>query len=100
VPAFDNYSEQPPTVAPTTGQVSVGTTAVLLCTPTNTDAGVLINNGGSVVVYIGSSTVTASTGFPIAAAGTVTLGTIAGIAMPIYAVAASSTATVSYAFAP
>lgn len=100
MPNFDNYSEQPPTVAPASGQVSVGTTAVLLCTPSNTDAGVLVNNGGSVVVYVGPSGVTASTGFPIAAAATVAIPTIAGIAMPIYAVAASSTATVSYFYAP
>lgn len=80
------------------GQVSVGTTATLVCTvgsvPEND--GVLINS--SAAAFIGGSGVTTSTGFPVAANTPVLVPTTGAEPLALYAVVSSSTATVSYIF--
>jgi hypothetical protein len=99
MPAFDNYSEQPPAVNYTAGTSTVTTTASLLVTVANSDGGLLVNNTSSVIVYLGGSGVTAAAGFPVAANSTVVVPTIAGVSLQLYAVAASTTAAVSYLYA-
>jgi hypothetical protein len=81
-----------------TGQVSVGTTATLVCTLGGVpDAdGVLINS--SAAAFIGGSGVTASTGFPVAANTPVTVPTTGAESVAVYAVVSSGSATVSYVF--
>lgn len=82
------------------GVVSVGTTATLICTvgsaPEND--GVLINNGGSVTVYLGGSGVTASTGFPVAENTTVTVPTTGAEGLALYGITSSSTSNVAYIY--
>ena len=81
-----------------TGQISVGTTATLVCTvgayPDND--GVLISS--SAAAFIGGSGVTASTGFPVGENTPVTVPTTGAEPIEVYAVVSSGTATVSYCF--
>ncbi|WP_343598885.1 hypothetical protein [Mycobacterium sp.] len=78
------------------GQVSVGTTATLVCaigqTPDND--GVLV--ASSAACFIGGPAVTAATGFPLQANTPVTVPTTAAETLELYAVVSSGTATVSY----
>ena len=81
-----------------TGQVSVGTTATLVCSvgaaPDND--GVLITS--SAACFVGGAAVTASTGFPVAANTPVLVPTTGAEPLELYAVVSSGTATVSYIF--
>jgi hypothetical protein len=81
-----------------TGQVSVGTTATLVCTVgTVPDSdGVLINS--SAAAFIGGPGVTTTTEFPVAANTPVVFPTTGAEPVAVYGVVSSSTATVSYAF--
>jgi len=84
-----------------TGQVSVGTTATSIFTtgPDPENDGVVVYNGGSVVVYLGgTSSVTTSTGYPLAATTAVTIPTTGAETLQLYGITASSTATVSFIF--
>jgi hypothetical protein len=104
MPAFDNYSENPPAVSYAQGTVSVGATATLVASITNTDGGVLVQNntGSPITVYLGGSTVTttgATAGYALAQNTSVLVPTIAGVSLQLYAIAAS-TASVSYLYAP
>lgn len=82
---------------------SVGTTAVLLATPSSAPDvdGILVQNLGSVAVYLGGSTVTAGTtstgGLQLAASSTTPLlvPTTGASAEGLYAITASSTANVA-----
>lgn len=71
------------------GQVTVGTSAILICTVEGNESGVLINNTG-VTVYLGGPTVTAGTGLPLLTATSVTVPTYGGAKVSLYAISASS----------
>lgn len=79
-------------------QTSVGTTATLVASigsvPDN--SGVLVQS--SAAAFIGGSGVTTTTGFPIAANTPVLVPTTGAESLSLYAVVASSTATVSVLF--
>jgi hypothetical protein len=80
---------------------SVGTTAVAIATPgaVPDNIGVLVQNLGSVTVYLGGSTVTADTtstgGFQVAANAIVNVPVTGAAAETLYARTASSTANVA-----
>ncbi len=81
-----------------TGQVSVGTTATLVCTvggvPDND--GVLLS--ASAACFIGGEGVTASTGFAVPASTPVTVPTTGAEPVEVYAITSTGSATVSYIF--
>jgi hypothetical protein len=81
-----------------TGQVTVNTSATLVCTVGSVpdSDGVLINS--SAAAFVGGAGVTTSTGFPVAANTPVLFPTTGAEPVAVYAVVSSSTATVSYAF--
>ncbi|KEF99966.1 MULTISPECIES: hypothetical protein [Mycobacterium] len=81
-----------------TGQVSVGTTATLVCSvgAVPDSDGVLINS--SAAAFIGGPGVTASTGFPVGINTPVKFPTTGAEPVAVYAITSSGTATVSYAF--
>jgi len=84
------------------GTVTVGTNATLsaVCESTGT-GGVLVQNNGSVTVYLGGSNVTSSgatQGVSLAANATLLVPTVGGPADALYAVTGSSTALVSVLF--
>jgi hypothetical protein len=64
--------------------------------------GIVIQNLGSVTVYLGSSTVTAGTtstgGVQLAANGVITVPTTGAASEALYGITASSTANVAYLF--
>jgi hypothetical protein len=85
------------------GVVSVGTTATLIASigsaPEN--GGVVVQNNGSVAVFVGGPTVTATgatAGPQIAANGTLTIPTTGAEPLSLYGVVASATANVSYIY--
>lgn len=80
------------------GQVSVGTTATLVCTPGTLpdNSGVLVN--ASAAAFIGGPGVTATTGFPLLANTPTRVPTTGAASESLYAVTNSGTATVSYIF--
>lgn len=86
------------------GVVSVGTTATLIATPGSVpeNDGVLIQNLGSGVLYLGGATVTANTastgGLQVAANTTVNVPCTGAAADGIYGIVASSTANVAYLY--
>lgn len=86
------------------GVVSVGTTATLIATPSSApeNDGILIQNLGSVTLYLGGPTVTAGTtstgGYQVAASASVTVPTTGASSEPLYGITASSTANVAYLF--
>jgi hypothetical protein len=86
------------------GVVSVGTTATLIATPSSAPetGGILIQNLGSVTVYLGGSTVTAGTtstgGLQLAANGVITVPTTGANNEPLYGITASSSANVSWLY--
>jgi hypothetical protein len=86
------------------GVVSVGTTATLIATPSSVpeNAGILVQNLGSVTLYLGGSTVTAGTtatgGLQVAANASVNVPTTGAASEALYGIVASSTANVAYLF--
>lgn len=80
------------------GQVSVGTTATLIATPSSIpdNAGILISS--SAAAFIGPAGVTTTTGFPVLANTPTTVPTTGAASEGLYAVVSSSTATVSYIY--
>ena len=76
-------------------QTSVGTTATLVATIGSApdDDGVLVSS--SAAAFLGGAGVTTATGFPIAATTPVLVPTTGSEPLALYAVVASSTATVS-----
>jgi hypothetical protein len=88
------------------GVVSVGTTATLIATPSSAPDvdGILIQNLGSVTLYLGGSTVTAGTtstgGYQVAASASVLVPTTGGgeAGDSLYGITASSTANVAYLY--
>jgi hypothetical protein len=86
------------------GVVSVGTTATLICTPSSApeNDGVLIQNLGSVTLYLGAATVTAGTtstgGFQVAAGASTNVPTTGAANEGLYGITASSSANVAYLF--
>ena len=86
------------------GVVSVGTTPTPIATPSSIpeNAGVLVQNLGSVTLYLGGSTVTAGTtatgGLQVAANATVNVPTTGAATEALYGIVASSTANVAYLF--
>ena len=84
--------------------VSVGTSATLIATPSSAPDvdGILIQNLGSVTVYLGTSTVTAGTtstgGYQVAASASVTVPSTGASAEGLYGIVASSTANVAYLY--
>jgi 2-keto-4-pentenoate hydratase len=74
------------------GQVSVGTSPTQIVGQNTARAGVLITNPSTSTVYLGGSSVTTSTGQILPAGQSISLPAT----NPIYAVVASSTATVSF----
>lgn len=76
------------------GQVSVDTTSggVQVVAARDTRKSVLIRNRGTVIVYLGTGTVSSTTGFPLDAGEAMTIQTTA----QVKAIAASSSATVAY----
>jgi hypothetical protein len=80
------------------GQVTVGTTATLVATPSSVPetGGLLISS--SVAAFIGPSTVTTTTGLPIPATTLVNVPVTGASTEALYAVVASGTATVSYCY--
>lgn len=80
------------------GQVSVGTTATLVCSVGSVpdSDGVLINS--SAAAFIGGSAVTTGTGFPVAANTPTLVPTTGAEPVSVYAIVSSGTATVSYCY--
>ena len=84
------------------GVISVGTTATLIATPSSAPDidGILIQNLGSVTLYLGGSTVTANTastgGYQVAASASVLVPTTGARSEALYGITASSTANVAY----
>lgn len=76
------------------GQVSVDTTVggVTVASARDTRKSLLVRNRGTVTVYVGTGTVSASNGFPLDAGEAMTILTTAAVK----AIAASSSATVAY----
>lgn len=76
------------------GQVTVDTTAggVTVAAARDTRKSILVRNRGTVVVYVGTGTVSASNGFPLDPGEALTVQTTAAIK----AIAASTSATVAY----
>lgn len=78
--------------------VTVGTTPVVVAPAPDGDnrAGrdVAVQNVGSVTVFLGSSTVTTTTGFPLAAGAGMTLNDVTADSLP-FAVAASGTGSLA-----
>ena len=79
----------------TSGQVSVGTTATLICTVGSENDGMLISS--SAAAFIGPAGVTTTTGFPIGTTP-VTVPTTGSTSEPLYGVVSTGTATVSYIY--
>lgn len=81
-----------------TGQVSVSTTATLVCTVGSVpdSDGVLITS--SAASFVGGSGVTIATGFPVAANTPTLIPTTGAEPVAVYAITSSGTATVSYIF--
>lgn len=79
------------------GTVTVGTTATLLVT-TGSSGGVLVQNNGTAVIFLGGPGVTAGTtatgGIQVAAGASVTVPTVGGGSRDLYAVIATGTAPV------
>lgn len=102
MPNFDNYPGTPPVAVYTNGTVTVTTTAAPLFTTNNENVGgVLVYNNGSVTVYLGGATVTSSgatQGYPLPTLTSVLVPTQGGAQCELYAVAASSTAAVTYLY--
>jgi hypothetical protein len=75
--------------------VTVATSATKLNFPDDTNIGyaIAIYNSGAATVYIGSSSVTTATGFPVAASGTLSIDL--GPSEELYGIVASSTNTVA-----
>jgi hypothetical protein len=75
--------------------VTVTTSATKLNLPDDTNMGlsVALYNSGAATVYVGGSAVTTANGFPLAAAGTLSIDLAAG--EELYGIVASSTNTVS-----
>jgi hypothetical protein len=86
------------------GVVSVGTTATLIAAQGSTpeNSGVLIQNLGAGVLYLGGPTVTAGTtstgGLQVAANAVMTVPTTGAASEALYGIVASSTANVAYLF--
>jgi hypothetical protein len=80
------------------GQVTVGTTATLVCTPSTLpdNSGVLVN--ASAAAFVGGPGVTATTGFPLPANTPTRIPTTGAASEALYAVVSSGTATVSFIF--
>jgi hypothetical protein len=81
------------------GTATVTTTRSVLVT-TGASGGVLVQNNGSVAVFLGGSTVTADAtatgGISVAAGASVTVPTVGGAKADLYAIVASSTAAVAW----
>jgi len=86
------------------GVVSVGTTATLIATPSSAPDmdGILVQNLGSVTVYLGNSSVTANTastgGYQVAAGASATVPTTGASTEALYGITASSTANVAFLY--
>lgn len=93
-PGFYAFPSDNPAVPFSSGQVSVGTTATLIGTFEGNQSGVLISS--SAACFIGGSGVTTTTGFPVPITTPVLVPTNGGVNSQLYAVVASSTATVSF----
>ena len=92
---FYSFASDNPVVPFASGQVSVSTTATLIGTFEGNQSGVLVSTTES--IYLGGPNVTAGTGFPITSDATpITVPTNAGVNCELYAIADSTTATVSY----
>jgi hypothetical protein len=83
-----------------TGQVSASTSAILVCTVGSTypDNDSVIVSASAACFIGGTSSVTTTTGFPLAANTPVLVPTTGAEPISIYAITSSGTATVSYAF--
>ncbi|MGO9034482.1 hypothetical protein [Mycobacterium sp.] len=88
------------------GVVSIGTTATLIATPSSAPDvdGILVQNLGASIVYIGGSTVTAGTtstgGLQLAASNTtpVLIPTTGASAEGLYGIVASGSINVSFCY--
>lgn len=83
------------------GQVTATSTPALLCLVDAENAGVLVQNTGSVTAYVGGSTVTSSgdtQGLSIAAGDDRLIPSVGGEQNTLYVVTDSSTTTVVYLF--
>lgn len=103
MPNFDNYPGTLPAAPYVNGQVTVGTTAVLLCTPPGNPTGVLIQNNSAtaITVYIGGNNVTtsgATQGFALPQNASVTVPTLGDAQCQLYAIASGAGALVTYLY--
>lgn len=82
------------------GTVSVGTTATKIASPADGTGGIYLTNGGSAVLILGGSTVTATglTEGPSLASGASIILPTAGGAHDLYGITASGTAAVSFIY--
>jgi hypothetical protein len=86
------------------GVVSVGTTATLIASPSATaeNDGILVQNLGAGVLYLGGPNVTAGTtstgGLQVAANATVSVPTTGAASEALYGIVASSTANVAFLY--
>lgn len=80
------------------GTVSVGTSATRICS-SGVSGGVLVQNNGSVAVFLGGATVTATgatAGISLAAGAVVVVPAQGEVPRDLYGVVASSTANVAF----
>lgn len=83
------------------GATTITTTPTLICTPEAESNGVIIQNNGTPTIYIGGANVTATgayQGISLAANTTITVPTQGGNPHQLYAITASSTATVTWLY--
>jgi hypothetical protein len=79
------------------GSTSVGTTATLILTFPAEHGGVLLSNTGtSNICYVGNTSVTATTGIPIAAGATLLVPSVGGSSRPLYGITSTSTPTITF----
>lgn len=84
-------------MANTYNSVTVTSAATVIVAAETWRSGLTLYNNGSVTVYIGTdSSVTSSTGMPLAAAGAYDFNGFMSYRGPIYGITASSTADVRY----
>lgn len=84
-----------------TAATPVGNSATLIATVATGTGGLLVQNTGAVAVYLGGPGVTSSganIGVSLAANTTITVPSVGGPACQLYAITASSTATVVVLF--
>lgn len=80
----------------TSGVTTISSTATQVAVVPAANNGILVSNTGASSVFLGGAGVTSATGYPLAAAATVTVPTVGGYPHALYAITASGTSTVAF----